>query len=116
MSKGLKKVVRKGLEEAVTRGAASAISGIEKLTEKAEKKGIVSKKSVQTINSALAQGVQHTAKTVAEKAADKIDGQLNKLVGDNSSVGEKRKQHFTKVSKKKSKRPRKSLVALIEEA
>ena len=120
MSKGLKKVVRKGLEEAVTRGAASAISGIESLTDKAEKKGIVSKDSVEKINHVLKEGVTHTAKTIAEKASNKIDGQLNRLVGDETSItkgiGKKRNRHHNTVSRKKSKKPRKSLAALIEEA
>ena len=120
MSKGLKKVVRKGLEEAVSRGAASAISGIESLTDKAEMKGIVSKNSVEKINHVLKQGVQHTAKAIAEKASSKIDGQLNKLVGDDTSIinriGKKRNRHHNTVSRKKSKKPRKSLATLIEEA
>ena len=115
LKKIAKEVAKEGASEIARLGTEKLLEQIDNISNKARQKGAPAQQT-DTVSAAIKKSIKTATDSLNKSATKKIDNSIDKLIPEAAGVKRKRKIVNKSTSSSKVKRPRKSLINIIDEA
>ena len=118
---GLKKIAKEAAKEGASEiarlGTEKLLEQIDNISNKAKQKAAPAQQA-DTVSAAIKKSIKTAADSLNKSAAKKIDNSIDKLIPETDGVKKRKRKIVNKkpANSSKVKRPRKSLINIIDEA